>query len=1101
MKRLILVCIALALSTAAVRAESPVPLLLQKPTVNRTHVVFVFGNDLWSVPRDGGEAKRLTAGGGPKTDPAFSPDGSLIAYSGDENGNQDIYVMPAGGGPARRLTYHPGPDRVVGWTPDGKNVLFRSGRTSHSWYPRLFTVPLDGGLPAELPLPMGYEGSYSPDGTHIAYVPVPPAFQIWKRYRGGRATPVWVADLADSRIEMVPRKDSNDFNPMWLGGRVYFLSDRDGPFTLYAYDPATKQVARVLENRGLDLKSASAGPDVIAYEQFGSLHLFDPASNQSRQLNIRVPADLPDARPHFENVAKMIQNAAISPSGARAVFEARGEILSVPAEKGDVRNLTNSPGVADRDPAWSPDGKLIAYFSDESGEYQLHLREPKGFAAARKLALGNAPSYYYSPVWSPDSKKVAYTDKRLNLWFIDVASGKNTLVDTDRFDGRSLDPAWSPDGKWIAYTKQLESGLRAVYLYSLETGKKHQVTDGLSDARFPAFDRGGKYLYFTASTDNGPTLGFEMSAINRPVTQSVYVAVLAGDTPSPLAPQSDEEADEKKDEKAAKKGDKAGDKKADGDRTHIDLDDLGQRILALPVPAKNYVALLPGKAGVLYLVEGPPAGLNPGDEGHPHGAVHRFDLEKRKADKILDDAGDVAVSHNGEKILYRQDGDGWFITSAAAPPKPGEGALKLDALEVRIDPKAEWRQMYHEVWRIERDFLYDPNAHGLDLKAAEKKYAPYVDGLASRKDLNYLFGEMLGELTLGHVYVMGPDSPPGPKEKVGLLGADYKVDGGRYRLAKIYRGENWNPQLRAPLTEPGAGVKEGEYLLAVNGHDLKAPDNVYRLFEGTAGKATVIKVGPNADGSGSREVTVTPIDNENMLRNLSWIEANRRKVDEMTGGHVAYIYVPDTAMAGFTSFVRYFFAQAGKEGAVVDERFNRGGIVADFVVDSLRRPLMGYVTTREGEDLPIPRSGIFGPKAMITNEFAGSGGDELPYYFRQMKVGPLVGKRTWGGLVGINEYPSLIGGGNVTAPSAAFWFPPGQWDVENHGVAPDVEVEFDPQAVRAGHDPQLEKAVELVMEQLRKNPLAKAKKPAYPNYHRKDGGTVPAETETPSGHH
>jgi tricorn protease len=1090
----------LVLATPVARAEADKPLLLQKPTMNRTHVVFVYGDDLWIVGRDGGDARRLTSGVGVKTDPVFSPDGTRIAFSGEYDGSQGVYVVPAGGGVPRRLTYHPGPDRVVGWTPDGKSILFRSPRSSYSRFSRLFTVPAEGGFPTELPLPMGHEGSFSPDGAHIAYVPIPPAFRIWKRYRGGRATPIWVADLADSHIEKVPRDDSNDFNPMWVGDRVYFLSDRNGPFTLFAYDTTSKTVTQILANDGLDIKSASAGPDGIAYEQFGSLHIFDPQSGRERKLDIHVPGDLAEVRPRFVKVAKSIQKAGISPTGARAVFEARGEILTVPAEKGDVRNLTNTPGVAERDPAWSPDGKSIAYLSDESGEYRLHVRPARGFGDVKKFDLGNPPSFYAGPVWSPDSKKTAYTDKRHNLWALDLQSGKSTLVATDPYDN-GFDPSWAPDSRWLAYTKTLKNHLHAVYVYSLEKGQHHQVTDGMSDAHAPVFDKNGKYLYFTASTDIGPTLGFEMSAIHRPVTRSVYVLVLANDQPSPLAPESDEEKDV--DGKSADAGKPTADKKTPGKKeepvqVRIDLEDIGQRILALPLPPQNYGGLAAGKAGVLFVLERPPAGMRDGD-GEPPQTLHRFDLEKRKSEKLLDGVTDVQVSHDGEKLLYRQ-GEGWHIVGSAQPPKPGDGALKLDAMEVHVDPRAEWKQMYHEVWRIERDYLYDPNFHGLDLKAAEKQYEPFLDRLASRRDLDYLFSDMLGELTLGHVYIFGGDAPQAPRVKGGLLGADYKVENGRYRFAHVYEGENWNPSLRAPLTQPGARVKTGEYLLAVNGKELRAPADPYSALEGTAGTAEVLKVGPSADGKGARDVTVEPVESEASLRHLAWIEDNRRKVDRLSNGRLAYVYVPDTQLQGFTSFVRYFFAQVGKDGAVIDERFNAGGIVPDYVVDSLRRPLMCYLTMREGEDVKIPFGAIYGPKAMIINEFAGSGGDELPHYFRQVQVGPLVGKRTWGGLVGIDEYPPLIDGGRVTAPSVAFYFPSGEWEVENHGVAPDVEVDLDPQAVRAGHDPQLEKAVALVMEALAKNPPITHKKPAYPNYQRARAiGKSGAGSTTPGG--
>ncbi|HEV3079691.1 MAG TPA: PDZ domain-containing protein [Gemmataceae bacterium] len=1073
-----LVALATVLPASLGTAAGEPPLLLQKPTVNRTHIVFTFAGDLWSVSRNGGAATRLTSGPGIETDPLFSPDGTQIAFIGEYDGNVDVYLMPAAGGVPRRLTYHPGPDRVVGWSPDGKRILMWSLRASYSWFPRLFTLPLDGGLPSELPLPMGSAGSFSPDGSRIAYVPLEPANRIWKRYRGGRATPIWIANLADSRIEKVPRDKSNDFNPMWVRDRVYFLSDRNGPVTLFAYDPETKQVAEVLHNAGLDIKSASAGPDVIVYEQFGAIHLFDPATKSSRPVPIRIAADLLDVRPRFVKAAKQIHNAAISPSGARAVFEARGEIVTVPAEKGEIRNLTSTPGVAERDPAWSPDGKWLAYFSDQSGEYQLHVRDQRGEGEVKKYELGNAPSFYYSPTWSPDSKKIAYMDKRLNLWVLDLDKRASKLIDTDTYYFiHSFDPVWSPDSKWLAYTKHLKNYLNAVYLHNLENGKSQQVTDGMSDARFPVFDKNGKYLYFTASTNTGPTPLADMSSLNRPVTRSVYIAVLSKEQASPLAPESD---DEKTDPPAPKPDkDKEKDKKPEPAVTRIDLENIDQRVLALPIPEHNYVGLQTGKAGTLYLLEGLALSMLP-DKAAEKITLHKFDLEKRKVDKLLDDLAAAVVSHDGEKLLYRK-GENWFLTGAAQP-KPDEGQLPLDKLEVRVDPRAEWKQMYHEVWRIERDFLYDPGFHGLDLKEAEKRYEPYVAGLASRADLNYLLAEMLGNLTLGHVYVSGGDLPEIKRVKGGLLGCDYAIEHGRYRIVRIYRGENWNPHLRAPLTEPGVNVKEGDYLLAVNGREVQASDSVYSFFEASADKALRIKVGPQADGKDARTVTVVPIGSEIDLRNLSWIDGNRRKVERLSAGRLAYIYLTDTYVGGYTNFNRYFFAQIGKEGAVIDERFNRGGLIADYVIDYLRRPLFNHWTTREGQEQSSPQGAIFGPKAMIINEWAGSGGDAMPYYFRKTGIGPLIGKRTWGGLVGIDEYPVLLDGGAVTAPDWAFFNTEGRWEVENHGVDPDIEVELDPYLVRQGGDPQLEKAVQVLLEELRKNPPPRPNRPAYPNY-------------------
>ena len=1124
-----------ALFVSALTAHAAGPLLMQKPTLSKTHIAFAYAGDLWLVGREGGEARLLTSGTGTKSDPVFSPDGSMIAFSGDYDGNVDVYVMPSEGGVPRRLTHHPAVDEVVGWAPDGKSILFRSTRNSYSRFNRLFTVSLAGGLPHELPLPMAEFGAFSADGKHIAYVPVDNNRRLsaigWKRYRGGKASRVWIANLSDLGLETVPRETSNDGNPMWVGNKVYFLSDRNGPFALFAYDPASRKVEQALPGNGADIKSASAGPGAIVYEQFGSLNLFDPATGKSRPVAVTVPADLPNVRPHFKKVESEIASAALSPSGARALFEAHGEVLTAPAEKGDIRNLTNTPGTMERDPSWSPDGKWVAYFSDESGEYQLFLKNPDGMGEARKISLGTPASFYYEPKWSPDSKKIAFSDKRLNLWYIDLAKGTPVKIDTDTYDApqRTLDPVWSPDSRWVAYAKRLPSHMHAIFAYSLEQAKSLQLTDGLSDARFPAFDQKGQYLFFTASTDVGPTTGWlDLSSINRPVTRSAYLVVLRKDQPSPLAPESDEEksaAEESKPDadKSAKADDKeqepasteekakaqdaraAKSVKNEGVVVRIDAENIGQRILALPLPPRDYSKLVAGKAGTIFLIEDSP---RPGPD--QMNTLWRFDLASRKPEKLMEGANDFSVSFDGKKMLYskgRRDNRKWFISSATAPAR-GEGGpaagkpetpLALAKMEVRVDPKAEWKQEYEEVWRIERDFFYDPKLHGLDLPATKKHYEPYLENVGSRYDFSYLLAEMLGELTVGHMYIRTPPEPPAEQGKVGLLGADYAVDGGRYRFSKIYQGENWNPQLRAPLTQPGVNVQEGDYLLAVNGRELRGTDEIFELFEGTADKATVLKVGPAADGKGAHNVTVVPIENEASLRNRAWIEGNLHKVDKLSGGRLAYVYLPDTGFGGYTSFNRYFFAQIGREGAVVDERFNGGGAAADYVIDYLRRPLQNYWMTREGQDFTTPVGAIFGPKAMIINMYAGSGGDALPWYFRDAKLGPLVGTRTWGGLVGIYDYPTLMDGGGVTAPRVAFYNRTGDWDVENHGVAPDYEVEITPKDWASGHDPQLERAVALVMEALKKSPLPVAKRPAFPNYHHPSEEGAPAAGHSTAG--
>ena len=1083
--------------------------LFQKPALNHTQIVFSFAGDLWSVPREGGDAKRLTTGTGVETDPVFSPDGSQIAFTGEYEGNVDLYVMPASGGTPKRLTYHPGPDFAVGWTPGGKRVLFASPRATAMDGLKLFTVPPEGGFPDEIPLPLAAEGSYSPDGSHLAYVPLFQWQEAWKRYRGGQTKRIWIADLSDSSITPIPRENSNDFNPMWIGDQIYFLSDRNGSISLFCYSTRTRQVKQLVENHGLDFKSASAGPGAIVYEQFGSLHLFDLKPAKTKPVEIRLAGDITEVRPRFVNVAKRVHDPDLSPSGARAVFAVRGEIVTVPAEKGDPRNLTNTTDVNERSPIWSPDGKTVAYFSDESGEYMLHLRQQNGLGEVKKFSLGESPAFYFAPSWSPDSKKIAYLDNRLGVWYIDLDQGKPLPVDKDYYaSDRDLTPAWSPDGKWLAYSKSLKSHMRAIYIYSLANARSAQVTDGMSEAKHPLFDKDGKYLYFTASTDSGAAMQPDIHSFNHPVTRSIYVIVLSKDQSSPLAPESDDEKspEEKKKEDAKDSGkdkdkkdsDKEGVEKAGAAKpaekveVKIDFENIGQRILALPLPPRRYEGLQIGKAGVLFALEAPVP--KPTAEDAPSFTVHRFDLSKRKSDVAITGVRNFQICLSGEKMLYQQ-GDRWVIAApkpmadvedAPSPPPSGnKGTLKTESLEVRVDPRAEWKQMYHEVWRIERDFFYDPGYHGLDLKAAEKRYEPYLQNIASRRDLNYLFIEMLGEMSVGHMFIGGGDFPEVKRIPTGLLGADYKIENGRYRFARVYNGENWNPDLKAPLTQPGVNVVAGEYLLAVNGRELRASDNIYSFFEGTTEKSVVLTIGPDPAGATAREVTVVPVRDEHKLRHLAWVEDNRRKVDQMTNGRVAYVHMPDTASGGYLNFNRYFFAQVDKEAAIIDERFNHGGQLATDIIEYLKRPLMSLITFRNGADWVQPQGAIFGPKVMIINEFAGSGGDAMPWYFQRFGVGKLVGKRTWGGLVGISGFPDLMDGGVVTAPNAAVWNPNGQFDVENRGVSPNIDIELDPKAVRQGHDPQLEKAVQVVMEELEKNPMPHPKRPPYPNYHPK----------------
>jgi tricorn protease len=1121
MKRIFLALLVLVASAAASFAQSSdKPTLFRQPAISKTSIVFSYAGDLWIVARAGGDARRLTTGIGIETNPYFSPDGNQIAFTGEYDGNVDAYVVPATGGVPRRLTFHPAVEEVSGWTPDGRSVLFSSTRDSSAGFSRLYTFSVDGsGLPAEIPLPMAERGWFSPDANFIAYEPLGQWQPDWKRYKGGQTQPIWIARLSDSMIERVPRDNSNDKCPMWIGDKIYFLSDRSGGVvSLFAFDTKSKQVEQVVENRGLDIKYASASADTIVYEQFGTIYTLEAGSKSPKKVNIRVAGDFPGVRPRYERVGGRIANVALSPTGVRAVFEARGEIITAPADKGDTRNLTNTTNVMERDPAWSPDGKWIAYFSDESGEYALHMRDQTGIGDVKKIQLGDGtPGFFSTPVWSPDSKRIAYNRQDVSLWYLDVEKGTSVRIDKNTFGdfGDVMEASWSPDGKWIAYAKQLDNRLRAVYLYSVDQNRTFQITDGLGDARHVTFDRSGKYLYFTASTNIGPTISFaDLSGIAHQTSRSVYAIVLRNDIPSPLAPESDEEkiAPETRDTvpviiptptpavptttPTATPGETPAATPAPAatptptpapqkpaEPTRVDLDGIDQRVISISqIPARNFNGLYAGKAGILYITEIPVAPTS-----GPFGlTLHKFDLEKRKLEEVRGGIGVFRISANGEKMLFLQ-GPVWSLVSTVFPTPPGQGIVKTAEMEVYVDPRAEWRQMFNEIWRGERDFFYDPGTHGLDIEKAKKLYAPYVEAVANRDDLNYLFREMLNQIGVGHMYIGGGDLPRPSVVPGGLLGADYRIENGRYRFARVYNGENWNPQLRAPLTAPGVNVKAGEYLISVNGREVRATDNLYRFFESTANRQIVIRVGASPDGKDARQVTVVPVANENGLRNLAWIEDNRRKVDQLSGGRLAYVYIPNTGGQGYQSFNRYFFAQTNKYGAVIDERFNGGGLLADYVVEYLNRQQLAKIAFRDGKDWNVPAGAIYGPKVMLINELAGSGGDAMPWFFKKLKVGPLIGKRTWGGLVRASGIPTLMDGGSIRAPNGAVYGLSGEWEVENVGVAPDIEVEYDPAQWRQGKDPQLERAVEWLLAELEKNPPKDYKRPPYPNYQQGTG--------------
>lgn len=1055
--------------------------LLTDPAMSANQIAFAYANDIWTANLDGTNVRRLTSHPGVESGPHFSPDGSLIAFTGNYDGNTDVFVVPSSGGVPKRLTYHPNADTALGFTADGSAVLFSSPREVYTRrYLQLYTVPVTGGLATKLPIPHASKAVFSPDGKKMVYLPVGEPFKEWKRYRGGTASRLLVFDMSSYAVEQIPQPAtrSNDTDPMWIGNRVYFRSDRSGEFNIYSYDPATKQVAQLTSYRDFPILNATAGPNRIIFEQAGYLHTLDPVSKQDARLKIGVAADLVETRPRFVKGAKYLRNASLSPSGARAALEYRGEIVTIPMEKGDDRNITQSTGANDRSPVWSPDGKSIAYFTDESGEYELRIAPQDARGAARRIKVeGNG--FYDDPKWSPDGTKITYRDNSQSLYLLDVPSGTSTKISSNPLYSplRILDHNWSPDSKWVAYTRIGMTNMQSIYLYSVDQKKSFPVTDQIADAREPVFDPNGKYLYFTVSTDAGPVEDwFSQANADMRASNQIYLAVLPKGVVSPLAKESDEEAAAKADAEATKPDAEKDKKKDDAAKkavvVTIDFDRLNQRIQSLPMSAAAYSNLQIGKSGQLLYLKQDPGSSDPG-------AIMRYDLTKKKEDTLLDKADAFDLSRDGKRVLVKLK-DTYSISDLGDKIDTSKYRLPIDKIEVKIDPLVEWKQIFDEAWRINRDYFYDPNMHGVDWKAAKAKYGAFLPDVVVRQDLNRVMQWMSSELSVGHHRLGGGDtlaeveSVPG-----GLLGADYKVENGRYRFAKVYGGLNWNPDLRSPLTEPGVDVVDGEYLLAVDGKDLRYPEDLYSRFERTAGRIVEITVGPNADGTGSRNVKVVPIADEGALRNRDWVEHNLRYVTEKTNGRVAYVYVPNTAEAGHEYFKRYFFPQADRDAVIIDERYNGGGSVADYYIDILRRPFVSYWAMRYGTDLKTPLASIQGPKVMIIDENAGSGGDLLPWMFRKFNLGTIVGRRTWGGLVGILGFPPLMDGGTITAPNLAIWDPKQGWVVENEGVPPDIDVDDTPADVIAGRDPQLDKAIEVAMKQLAENPVEKPKRPAY----------------------
>ena len=1083
---------AAAAALPALSASAQETLLLRQPSVSERHIAFAYANNIWIVERSGGQARRLTSFQGASSQPKLSPDGRTVAFTGTYAGNADVYTVPVDGGEPTRLTWHPGPDGVTGWTPDGRRVVFASTRQSHapSPAPRFWTVGLEGGPETPMPMPRAFQGHINASGSHVAYRMASSWDDERRNYRGGQNKPIWVLDLKSFALDTIARPlNSKELDPAWLGDDVYFISDRDGVQNVWKHDGRTKAITQMTKFTDFDVKTMDAAAGVVVFEQAGRLHLLDARTGRSTPVSITVRGDFPWMMPQWKDVSTRVTSLALSPTGKRALVEARGEIFTIPAEKGDVRNLTNSSASAERAPVWSPDGRSVGWFSDASGEYKLMISAQDGQAEPRAIALPGM-SFAYTPSWSPDSRKILFTDVGLKLWVVDVASGAVKKYDGDPYMNpqRSMDPVWSPDSRWIAFVKRLPSLYRVIVVLNTETGEQKQVTDGLADATSPAWDASGKYLWFLASTDFAlRSQWLDMTSYQRPRTNALYVAVLRKGDPTPFTPESDDEPATPVPAPAA-----AVAAMPDTQLTRpaaprlpvvtIDFEQIARRIIAVPsVAARDYALLKSGAAGTVFFWETVDA-VGPVEQTTPGGPLYRYTLKDRKAIPFVTGVAAYTISADGRKLLYRTGGAqaALFLVdaTAATAPAPNSGRLAA-ALRMWWDPRKEYAQIFEEARRKVRDYFYVPNLHGTDWPKVVAQYRQFLPFVSHRTDLNYLLDWMGSELAIGHSYVNGGDFPETPTATGGMLGADLTVSNGRYQFTRIYDAESWNPDLRAPLAAPGIDVRAGEYLLAIDGVELRGTDNVHRLLDGTANRQVVITVNARPTMDGARRYTVVPVANDQGLRTRAWVEGNRRIVDSLSRGRLAYVHLPNTGQGGYSQFNRYYFAQQDKQGAVVDERYNGGGSAADYIIELLGRDYDGYFNNPAGDRVPFasPSAGIWGPKVMIINEMAGSGGDLMPYMFKRRKIGPLIGARTWGGLVATSDQAPFVDGGGMVAPRLGFFDRDGKWVIENEGVPPDIDVENFPREVIAGRDPQLERAVQEALRLLAANPARPMKEP------------------------
>jgi tricorn protease len=1078
----------LTLGTAV--AESPEARVLRFPAISQDTIVFSSAGDLYSVPAAGGLARKLTSDPGDEIFARFSPDGKTIAFTAQYDGSREVYVMPAEGGIPRRVTFtatigrdqlsdRMGPNNIVmGWQHDGKHIVFRSRmREWDDFIGQLLLASVDGGTPTQVAVPRGGFCSFSPDDTKLAYNRIFREFRTWKRYRGGMADDVWIYDLATRKIENITNNPACDIIPMWSGQTVYFLSDR-GPekrMNLYAYDLPTKQTRRLTEFVDYDIKFPSLGPKAIVFENGGYIYRFDLATEQAVKVPILIEDDQVSARPRLAGVSDMVTNYEISPDGKRALFGARGEIFTVPAQHGDVRDLTNTSGVHERDAKWSPDGKTVAYISDATGEDEIYLRPQDGSGQPTQLTTG-ADTYKYGFRWSPDGKKILWTDALFRLQFVDVASKKVTLVDQAKVG--DMGPfAWSPDSLWIAYTKPEFEGMIRVYLYGLGTGKSAEVTDGWYQSYEPVFSGDGKYLFFVSDRDFNPILSqveldYAYTAMSR-----IYLVTLAAETKSPFAPKSDEveikKASEAVPAKPAEKPKAAAGKaeeKAGPAPIKVDLEGLKERLVGLPIEVANYGSLASVGDKVYYLK------FVPG-QGSP--SLRVYSLSDRKETDLGQIQG-YEISADQKKMLVRQGGSYGIIDLPQGPVRV-ETKLDLSGLQMNLDPKEEWLDIYLECWRQMKYFFYAPNMQGVDWPAMKERYLPLAKAVKCRQDLTYVIGELIGELSCGHTYVGGGDLPVIPKIKVGQLGAVLAKDAsGTFKVVEVMRGQNWSQTLRSPLTELGVNVKEGDFILAVNGRTTKDMADIYAALVNTVGKQVTLKVNGKPEEAGSREVLVVPIDDEQQLVYYTWVQENIAKVDKATNGKVGYVHIPNMGLDGLNEFVKYYYPQLRKKALIVDERGNGGGFVSTMIAERLVRQIIMLEMARNAVGQPDPGAVLVGPKVCLMNEYSASDGDIFPYRFKKLGLGPLIGKRTWGGVVGINGTLPLIDGGFLNKPQFAPYGLDDKWIIEGVGVEPDILVDNDPGVEYEGTDQQLNKAIEVILDELKTKEFTVPPIPPWP---------------------